>query len=533
MIMKGRNANDRRQCKTQNTKDTKLQNLTMTQNIYLTTTLPYVNDRPHLGHALELVQADAIARFERGRGNEVFFNFGTDEHGQKILEAATKAGEPVQEYADRYAATFELLRQGLDLSYDNFIRTTAPHHILAAQEMWKRCEVAGDIYKKKYSGLYCVGCERFVTEKDLVDGKCADHGKEPVTLEEENYFFRFSKYQGKLLDYLREPGVILPEFRCEEAVKFVEGGLEDFSISRSIEKMSWGIPVPNDETQVMYVWFDALTNYISTLGWPNGSMGGLASGSELEARPPKGPDSKDLFQKFWVDGHTTQFAGKDQIRFQSLIWQAMLMSADLPNTQRVVYHGFINSGGQKMSKTLGNVLDPQALVAEYGTDAVRYFLLRHVNPFDDSDVTPERFKEAYNANLANGLGNLTSRILKMAESYLEESTKSEARSTKQALNTKSEIQNKTAEYLQQFEFGKAMEVVWNLIGVIDAEIQEKEPFKVWKEDQEKAREIVRELVADLAVVAELLAPFMPQTATKITEAITANKKPETLFVRKE
>jgi len=474
------------------------------KSIYLTTTIPYVNDRPHLGHALELVQADVIARAHRGRGNDVFFNFGTDEHGQKILEAAKKTGEPVQAYVDRYATTFEVLRQGLDVSYDAFIRTTTPRHIAAAEAMWRRCEAAGDIYKKKYSGLYCVGCERFVTEKDLIDGKCADHGKAPVTLEEENYFFRFSKYQERLLAYLETPGVIIPEFRREEAIRFVQAGLEDFSISRSVEKMSWGIPVPGDDTQVLYVWFDALTNYISTLGWP----------SDLEGK----------FQKFWTEGETTQFAGKDQIRFQSLIWQAMLMSASLPNTQRVVYHGFINTGGQKMSKTLGNVLDPQVLVAEYGTDAVRYFLLRHVTPFEDSDVTTDRLKEAYNANLANGIGNLTSRILKMSESYGV--TIGEREQLPAELPTLNSL-------LDHYEFGKAMDLIFCLVTKLDQAIQEKKPFSVWKTDQETARVIVRELLEGLRDIAFLLHACMPQTAEKIAAAIKINKMPEPLFLRKE
>ncbi len=488
------------------------------KSIYLTTTIPYVNDRPHLGHALELVQADVIARAHRGRDHEVFFNFGTDEHGLKILEAAKKAATPVQEYVDRYAATFEVLRTGLNLSYDAFIRTTDSHHILAAQEMWRRCDAAGDIYKKKYSGLYCVGCERYVTEKDLVDGKCVDHGKPPVALEEENYFFRFSKYQQRLLEYLSTPGVIIPEFRREEAIRFVEAGLEDFSISRNVEKMSWGIPVPGDDSQVFYVWFDALTNYISTLGWPE--------------------DQDGNFKKFWVEGDTTQFAGKDQIRFQSLIWQAMLMSAQLPNTKRVVYHGFINSGGQKMSKTLGNVLDPQELVAEYGTDAVRYFLLRHITPFEDSDVTPERLKEAYNANLANGLGNLTSRILKMSESYLgdERSLLTRERSDGEGESLRRTLPAQLPEMialLDQYEFAKAMDLIFGMVAELDRSIQEKKPFSVWKTDQEAARVIVRELVQSLADIAFLLHPFLPATAEKIAAAIKTNKMPEPLFLRKE
>ena len=339
-------------------------------NRYITTTLPYVNADPHIGFALESVQADVLARAWRAAGDEVFFSTGTDEHGQKILEAAQKAGQEPQAYVDHYAAEFRKLKDALDLSNDTFIRTTDPAHVAAAQEMWRRCAAKGDIYKKTYTGLYCVGCEAFKTEKEIVDGKCPLHpNAELKEVSEENYFFKFSNYEKQLLNYLGKEGSIVPEWRRIEAVNFVKGGLEDFSISRESARLSWGIPVPDDDSQVMYVWFDALTNYISTLGWPE--------------------DAQGNFKKFWEVGATLQVAGKDQVRFQSLMWQAMLMSADIKNTDSVFYHGFITSGGQKMSKSLGNVINPLDLVAKYGTDAVRYLLLRHVSPSEDSDLTLE------------------------------------------------------------------------------------------------------------------------------------------------
>jgi methionyl-tRNA synthetase len=321
----------------------------------------------------------------------VFFTTGTDEHGQKIWEASQKEGKDVKEYTDHFSSEFQKLKSLLNLSNDVFIRTTDENHIKAAQEIWKRCEAKGDIYKKSYTGKYCVGCESFKTEKDLnEEGKCLIHPHlEIKDIEEENYFFRLSNYGDRLLEYLQREKSILPEWRREEAINFVKSGLEDFSISREKERLSWGIPVPGDESQVMYVWFDALTNYISTLGWP---------------------DEGGNFKKYWIEGETVQVAGKDQVRFQSIMWQAMLMSANIKNTDRVVYHGFINSGGQKMSKSLGNVISPYTLVDEFGVDAVRYLLLRHVHPFEDSDVTMPRLKELYNADLANGIGNLTSRI---------------------------------------------------------------------------------------------------------------------------
>ena len=373
---------------------------------YLTTTLPYVNAAPHIGFALEIVQADIIARYKRLTGAEVFFTTGTDEHGQKIFQKAKEEGQEVQAYVDHYAGQFEKLKESLNLSYDAFVRTTSPGHIEAAQELWRLCAAAGDIYKKKYKGLYCVGDEAFLKESELVDGTCPNHPTmRPIEIEEENYFFKLSAYQDKLLAYLSSPEVVLPDWRREEAIIFIKQGLEDFSISREKARMSWGVPVPGDESQVMYVWFDALTNYISTLGWPS--------------------DKEGKFKKFWQEGEVVQVAGKDQVRFQSIMWQAMLMSASIKNTDKVVYHGFINSGGHKMSKSLGNVVDPYALVEEYGTDALRYFLARHIHPFDDSDFTIERFKETYNANLANGLGNLVARIMQLSQTHLVEPVKLE------------------------------------------------------------------------------------------------------------
>jgi methionyl-tRNA synthetase len=367
---------------------------------YITTTLPYVNADPHIGFAYEVVTADALSRYWRLLGQEVFFNTGTDEHGQKIAQKADEKGESRQAYVDHYAGEFGRLTIGLNLSNDAFIRTTDAKHKAAAQEIWRRCAANGDIYKKKYSGLYCVGCELFYKESELEEGEvCPIHKTVTQEIEEENYFFKLSNYQEYLTNYLNQPSVIEPEWRRQEALNFVAGGLEDFSISREKSRLDWGIPVPDDEDQVMYVWFDALTNYISTLGWP---------------------DESSDFGKFWRDGDVVQLGGKDQVRFQSIMWQAMLKSADVKATDKVVYHGFINSGGQKMSKSIGNVISPYELIAKYGTDATRYLLLRHVHPFDDSDVTWEKLDEWYTANLVNGLGNLVARVMKMAETHLEE-----------------------------------------------------------------------------------------------------------------
>jgi methionyl-tRNA synthetase len=469
----------------------------MSRNFYITTTLPYVNADPHIGFALEILQADVLARYYRKEGREVFFNTGTDEHGQKIKEAADKNNQSVQEYVDHYADQFNKLKDALDLSYDAFIRTTDDKHISAAQEMWRRCEK--DIYKKEFEGLYCVGCERFLTARDIVDGKCVIHGTEPQFLKEENWFFNFKKYEQQLLSYLSNPKVVIPDWRREEAINFVKDGLEDFSISRDKKRLSWGVPVPGDDTQVMYVWFDALTSYISTLDWPNG----------------------DNFHKFWEEGETVQMAGKDQVRFQSLMFQAMLMSADIKNTDEIFYHGFINSGGQKMSKSLGNVISPYDLVTKYGTDATRYLLLRHVHSTEDTDVTWERLDEWFSANLANGIGNLASRIMTMAEKNIETSVDIPDRSSYPDFESN----------IREFEFQKALNVLWHHISEADRKIQETEPFKLVKADKEAGVKIITELVRELARIATMLEGVMPSTAHVISEAIKENKKPENLFPR--
>ncbi len=477
---------------------------------YITTTLPYVNSDPHIGFAYELLQADALTRYWRLTGHEVFFNTGTDEHGQKIANLADAKGEARQSYVDYYANEFRKLadsKTGLNLCYEesgNFIRTTNEDHKKAAGEMWRRCLAKGDIYKKKYSGLYCVGCELFYKESELDANKyCLIHNKPTVEVEEENYFFKLSNYQTYLEDYLSKEGVIVPEWRRQEAINFVAGGLEDFSISRELARLDWGVPVPNDSEQVMYVWFDALTNYISTLGWPRG--GGN-------------------FDKFWTKGEVVQLAGKDQVRFQSIMWQAMLKSAEVKATDKVVYHGFINSGGQKMSKSLGNVISPYELIARYGTDATRYLLLRHVHPFDDSDVTWEKLDEWYTAGLVNGLGNLVSRVMKMAETHLTEPI---------ARPVAGSFPTGYTESFENYNLQGVIDFIWAKVGELDEKIATTEPFKLVKTDKEGAVKIIKELVEEIYAIGQLLNPIMPEANIAIKEAVLTNKKPVNLFLRLE
>ncbi|MFH1200838.1 MAG: methionine--tRNA ligase [bacterium] len=477
----------------------------MKNSFYITTTVPYVNADPHIGFALELVQSDAIARYQRLIGKSVFFSTGTDEYGQKIWEASQKEGKNVQEYVDFYAQKFLELKEILNLSLDNFIRTTSLQHIKTSQEFWRLCDAKGDIYKKIYRGLYCVGCEKFITEKDLMDGKCSLHPNQtPEMVEEENYFLRLSNYKKQLLEYLAGDKVIIPEWRRKEAIDFVEDGMEDFSISRNKKRFSWGIPIPGDDTQVMYVWFGAFINYISTLGWP---------------------DSKGVFEKFWVDGKTVQTAGKDMVKFQSVMWQGMLMSAGLPTTDTIIYHGFITGeGGIKMSKSLGNVINPDEIVKEYGTDALRYFLLREISSFEDSPFTMERFKDAYNSGLANGLGNLVSRILTLSEKYLDKCPE---------IPEKSNF-TEYFNFFEKFDLKQAIDYVWEKIGELDKFIQENEPFKVVKVDEEKGKALISDMVFRLYQIARMLNPIMPETNIILKKLIKENKKPEKpLFLRKD
>ena len=474
---------------------------------YITTTLPYVNAEPHIGHALEFVRADVIARYKKSLGLDVFFNTGTDEHGSKILEGANKEGITPKEYVDRNAERFKNLFPALGISEDiHFIRTTDEKHIKAAQEMWKRCYDNGYIYKKNYQAKYCVGCELYKTDSELVDGKCPIHtNREIEIIEEENYFFKFKDAGEKLLKlYEQNPRLVVPDFRFNEIKAFVGRGLEDFSISRLKSKMSWGVPVPGDDEHIMYVWFDALTSYISTLGWPV---------------------SKD-FETYWVNGTPVQYCGKDNLRQQSAIWQAMLLASGLPPTNTIVINGFIISGGQKMSKSLGNVINPFDViemfkgVTEYPEEVLRFILLHEIPSFEDGDLTIDSIKTAYKAYLQDGVGNLTSRIMKLSSINLEKPV-----DISQFEGVKS-FGSVHLDLLKNYDVKHYLDEVCKDINEIDANISATEPFKIIKVDVQKGKELIIILVQSLARIANLLSFAMPKTSAKILECIRENKMPE-------
>ncbi len=502
---------------------------------YITTTLPYVNAEPHIGFAMELVRADVIARWKRLSDYDVFLNTGTDEHGLKIYQKALSRNIDPQTYTDEYAKRFKDLIPLLGIIEDiHFIRTTDPHHILAAQEFWRRVEKNGYIYKKNYSAKYCVGCELEKTDSELVNGKCPLHSLQDLELiSEENYFFKFSAFTEPLLDLYAKKDVdglslVVPDSMLNEIRSFVERGLEDFSISRLKEKMPWGISVPGDETQVMYVWFDALVNYISTIGWPDDMVDGK-----------KVPGS---FQRWHIDsGGMVQYCGKDNLRQQSAMWQAMLLAAGLPPSKTIIIDGFITGeGGVKMSKSLGNVVDPIEIVKSFGTDAFRYHVCREFHPFEDSPFSLAKFQESYNANLANGIGNLVSRVMKMASTHLDRSS-IDFNTINGGLDKESGVipmtdQNVPQEYtdaMNIYDIQKACHVIWKQIAEADGIIQKTAPFKLVKTDKVAAQEIIKDLCVRLYDIGIMLQPIMPETAKSIISLVLNNKSPETpLFVRK-
>jgi methionyl-tRNA synthetase len=476
-------------------------------SFYVTTAIPYVNAEPHLGFALELVQADVLARYHRLCGDITWFLTGTDENSLTNVLAAEREGLPVRSLVDRNAEAFRALTDRLQISNDDFIRTaTDQRHLEGAQRFWEACVQAGDVYKRHYRGLYCIRCERFYTTEELVEGLCPEHAITPELVEEENYFFRLSHYASRLGTLLASRTLqVLPESRHHEVQAFVARGLTDFSISRTrVRARGWGIPVPDDPDQVIYVWFDALTNYITGLGF----------GTDPER-----------YRRYWMENpNRTHVIGKDILRFHAVNWPAMLLSAGQPLPTTIVVHGFLTTDGRRMSKTLGTGIDPVALTASWGVDAVRYWLLREVPPVDDTDYTYASFSRAYTADLANALGNLLQRTVSMIHRYRGGVVPMPTPAAASLLRS-------VAEQLpvplhrslrESWDPRLALEAVFSLVRSANRLVEEMRPWALARGEREgnfglgrQLNVVLWELAECLRLVAEALRPFLPGTAGAI------------------
>lgn len=470
---------------------------------YITTAIDYVNSVPHLGTAYEKIAADAIARYKRLAGFDTRFLMGNDEHSTNVEKAAREKGLDPKVYCDQMAEIFQGVWKRLDISYDDFIRTTEPRHVRGVQELFRKIAANGDIYKGKYEGFYCVGCERFYPEKELVDGKCPNHKTEPQWLSEENWFFRLSAYGPRLLEhYAKHADFLVPDIRRNEIVNVIEGGLQDISVSRA---STWGIPLPDDPTQRVYVWFDALINYITGVGYP---------------------DSDGLWRYWPADLHVI---GKDITRFHCIIWPAMLMSAGVPLPMSVLGHGFVHFQGQKLSKSLGNIVNPLDVAEKWGADSLRYFLLREIPLTRDGDFTWDLFIERYNANLANDWGNLFTRSVSMIHRYRAGLlAKPEAGAELGTLIRKALVDYREA--MDRYALDEGIEAAWTLIRRANQMVEEGAPWKLAK-DPAKADELdalLGQLAVALQHTAFLLFPIMPSTARLVWETLRLSPAIETV-----
>jgi len=471
--------------------------MTIQTPIFVSSAIPYVNAEPHLGHALELVQSDAIARYQRGRGRELRFTSGTDDNSLKNVRAAAAAGTTPSELVARYGAGFRRLAEALHVVHDDFIHTANDaRHAPAVHALWQRCANSGDVYKKSYRGLYCVGCEHFLRESEIVDGKCPVHTEPLELLEEENWFFRLSRYEQPILQAIQGDLLqILPSERKHEVLSFIAGGLDDFSISRSrIRAQGWGIPVPGDDTQIVYVWFDALANYLSVLGYPN----------------------SELFQHFWQNaGERWHIIGKDILRFHALYWPGILLSAGLPLPTSLRVHGLITSQGKKIGKSLGNAVDPFRLIARYGVDALRYYLLAHLHTTKDSDFREALLRTAYAAELAGKLGNLLQRVCALVERHDVAIVTTNLDASLCEVAEQAEF--RVARAITDFALHDGLRAIFELVAAANRYVDSSAPWQLAKLPGNAAALVhcLSSLVHALRVTARLLAPFLPSTAREI------------------
>ena len=495
----------------------------MAEKFYITTAIDYTNDFPHLGHALEKTQADTLARFHRLRGDDVFFLTGTDEHGVKVVKAAKAAGKEPREFVDELSRRFQGLLKELNVSNDDFIRTTdQKRHWPAVHKFWRKLKENGDLYKAKYQGLYCVGHEAFIKKSELKNGFCPDHLLEPEKVEEENYFFKLLKYKDEVKRLISEDKIkIYPQFRKEEVLNLIRES-EDVSFSRPSKDISWGIPAPDDLEHRIYVWMEALLNYVSAIGYA---------------------DETQQFKKLWpADVH---LIGKDILRFHTIIWPAMLLAIGLETPKSIYIHGFITVDGQKMSKTIGNVIDPFDLVKKYGVDPVRYYLLREIPSYEDGDFSYKKLESRYNADLANNLGNLVSRSVALIEKFFSGSFPYRRKFVQKEIDDRIiEVWEKYNQNINDFKLHLALENVFSLVDFANLYIDENKPWAL-AENPEKLNLVITNLVVLLLNVAWLLKPFLPETSDRIFKIIGADKggksweekpflvKPEILFPKIE
>lgn len=477
----------------------------MKKHFYITTAIDYINGRPHIGHSYEKVASDVLARFARLQGKQVFFLTGTDEHGAKVAEFAKAQGVPEQAFSDQTAEFFKKAWDNLDVSYDRFVRTTDSDHIRAVGEILEKIKAAGHLYEDEYTGLYCVGHEAFMTEKDLVKGMCPEHQTKPEKITEKNWFFKVSSFTDEIKRKIeKDEFKIWPAERRNEVLSLLNQGFNDIAVSRPSVK--WGIPLPWDTEQTVYVWVDALINYISGIGFSG---------------------DKELFNKFWpADWHVI---GKDILKFHCIIWPALLLAAGIELPNGVLTHGYLTIENQKISKSLGNVIDPNDWVAKYGSDAVRYFLMREVAFGQDGDVSEAKLRARYEGDLANGLGNLVSRLTNMLEKYAH----AEVPEITEPHIKLEEVE----ELVQTFKFHDALAKIWEAVAWANQYIDETKPWQLAKSDDniKELHKVLAKLSAQVYLIAQKLAPFMPQTADKIRVAFENDNitKMEPLFPRIE